>query len=624
VKPSGGPASVEWGQSLLLYAAFSAAIYFIQGDRPLLGSDHLSYMLLADSMRAACPEGDFWRETSSVHTFGVMLASLHGWTGSHVVSMKLVLAIASVLYLLAAELFFRLFTTRWRAALFALVSAFAVSFGVSSWGVTDSTALLPRTLAAPVVMIAFWWWFRFDGNPVKYAALPLLILGSILHLSTFYAIGALVVLEVLDWTVLRRFRLDRMVPAFAVGLAAAVTLQFVLEREGLSTKALGIQVPEMLRAVGVAAENIDFPPAAACHKTPKAEAIAAAPAPPPPKPEAAPVVAKKPAPGAAPAKVSAPAQPAAPPPPPRIRKPLPEPASAPASTAEQAWATELSLRPWRNMPLPLVNVANILASSAFILLLAFAGMVSALRAGPTRNDKLMMALFASVLLFAFGPQTIVWIVRSFRPIHPVNVEEIRTLGLIMIPSLYFILRLFTRVAEAGGPRVRWKAAGVVAAALALPLLMKGLPLWVRESALSTMASLGMVDARNEAALANARVAVGLGARRAPFYYATEGVRGWLAGHAAPGARILTDRDDLVLLRGMVLVGPRQVGATAYYPTRELTDVFLQTSGAIESGDVARVKDLARSLDVDYAVVPWRVEGAPFVDNDFSVIVVGNS
>jgi hypothetical protein len=643
MKPLGGRAAAEWGQSLLVYVAFAAAIYLIQGDKPLLGSDHLSYMLLADSMISACPAGDFWRETSSVHTFGVMLATLHGWTGSHVVSMKLVLAFFTVLYLLAAELFFRLFATRWRAVLFALVSAFAVSFGVASWGVTDSTALLPRTLAAPVVMIAFWWWFRFDGKPVKYLAFAFLILGSILHLSTFFAIAALALLEVIDWMVLRRFRVDLMVPAFVVGLAVAVGLQFVLEHEGLSTKALGIQVPEMMRAVGVKVENIEFPDAGACHKSPRIEATAVAvePAPPkskpepvqpapapdpPPAPTPAPTPAKTVAPAPAPATVSAPppAPPGPPPPSSRVRNPVPEAASAPAPTAEQAWATELSLRPWRNMPLPLVNVANILSSSALILVLAFAGMVSAWRAGLTRSDKLMLALFAAVVLFSFGPQTLVWIVRSMHPIHPVNLEEIRTLSLIMIPSLYFILRLFTRVADGGGPRVRWKAAGIVAGVLVLPLLMKGLPVWVRESVLATMTATHMVDARSESALANARVALGLGARRAPFYYATEGVRGWLAKNAAPGARVLTDRDDLVLLRDVVLVGPRQVGATSYYPTQALTDVYLQTSGAIERGDLVRVKKLAKALDVDYAVVPWRVESAPFVDNDFSVIALGSS
>src|SRR5512147_2668853 len=98
-----------WSASALLYAAFAMAVFAVQGSQPALGSDHLSYFQLADSIAAACPQGDYWRETNSIRTFGVLLAYLHQWTGSHVLSMKLVLAAFTILYLLAAELFFGLF-----------------------------------------------------------------------------------------------------------------------------------------------------------------------------------------------------------------------------------------------------------------------------------------------------------------------------------------------------------------------------------------------------------------------------------------------------------------------------------------------------------------------------------
>src|SRR5688572_14594449 len=88
----------NWLASTALYAAFALVVFAIHGAEPLLGSDHLTYFQLADSILAACPDGDFWREATSVRSFGVILAYLHGWTGSHVLSMKLVLVPFSVLY----------------------------------------------------------------------------------------------------------------------------------------------------------------------------------------------------------------------------------------------------------------------------------------------------------------------------------------------------------------------------------------------------------------------------------------------------------------------------------------------------------------------------------------------
>jgi hypothetical protein len=247
-----------WAASVLIYAAFSAAVFVVQGSRPLLGSDHLSYFELADSIVASCPKGNFWRETNSVRFFGVLLAYLNGWTGSHVLSMKVVLAVFSVLYLVAAELFFRLFTSaRWQAILFALLSAFAVSFGFASWGVTDSTALLPRTLVAPIVMLSMWFWFRYDGRPVKYVALSFLVLGSLLHLSTFYAVGVLMIVEAWDFLVLRRTRIDRLVPAFLAGLLLAGTLLFSLEYAGMANKMISNYIPDMLRSIGLEVPNIE-------------------------------------------------------------------------------------------------------------------------------------------------------------------------------------------------------------------------------------------------------------------------------------------------------------------------------------------------------------------------------
>ena len=137
----------KFAEGIRDFIAFALAVFVIQGTSPALGPDHLAYIQLAESFIATCPKGDYWREITSVQTFGVALAYLYGWTGSHLVSMKLLLAGFTVLYLLAAHLFFTLVTgPGWKAALFALLSAFAVSFGIASWGMTDSAALLPRSI----------------------------------------------------------------------------------------------------------------------------------------------------------------------------------------------------------------------------------------------------------------------------------------------------------------------------------------------------------------------------------------------------------------------------------------------------------------------------------------------
>jgi hypothetical protein len=610
----------RWVVSLILYAAFAGVVFVVHGSRPPLGSDHLSYFELADSILASCPNGDFWRETNSIRFFGVLLAYLNGWTESHVLSMKVVLAVFSVLYLLAAELFFRLFTNdRWQAMLFALLSAFAVSFGFGSWGVTDSIALLPRTLVAPIVMFSMWFWFRFDGRPIKYLAFSFLILGSLMHLSTFYAAGVLALLEAWDFLLLRRMRFDRLVPAFLAGLLLAGSLLFGLEYVGLSNKTLSSYIPDMLHAMGLKAPSIEtgtltlcrMVAAPAAEVTTATEATTQVTAPAPaiePEPKTASSVA---APQSVPADVGGPQATA--------------PAAAPASlTAKEAWAVELRVRPWRNMPLPMINVANVLSSSALILLLAIAGIVAAKRSGFTRVDWLMAGMFVAVPVFAFLPQTALWVLRSFAPIYPTTIEEVRAISLVMIPSFYFILRLFRRVLESHAPQAQLKAGAIVVAVLALPLLMKNLPNWAREGILSTLTALHVVDSASVSSVANARAALGISGAALSLYYSTQGVREWLTRNTPPGSRVLTDRDDLILLRDRIILGPRQVAANIYKPTTEEADLFLRTSRAMEAKDTAKVKELAEAYDADVVVIAWRVDGADYADDAFSVILMRKS
>ena len=246
----------SWAASLLLYAAFAAVVFLVHGDRPLLGPDHVAYFQLADSIIDARPGGDFWHESNSVRSFAVLLAYLYAWTGSHILSMKVILAAITVLYLLSAELLFSLFTAvRWQAVLFALLSGFAVSFGMSSWGVTDSTALLPRSLVAPIIILSIWFWLRFGDRPVKYLAFTFLILGSLLHLSTFYVVGILVLLELWDFIAIRRLHIDTRIPAFLGGLALAAGLLFLFELLGFSVQVFQAMIPRFFSTTQFAAAN---------------------------------------------------------------------------------------------------------------------------------------------------------------------------------------------------------------------------------------------------------------------------------------------------------------------------------------------------------------------------------
>ena len=79
-KPSsardGARSTIGWLLSLALYSAFAFAVFMVQGNHPLLGPDHVTYMELADSIAESRPAGDYWRETNSVRFFGVVLAYL--------------------------------------------------------------------------------------------------------------------------------------------------------------------------------------------------------------------------------------------------------------------------------------------------------------------------------------------------------------------------------------------------------------------------------------------------------------------------------------------------------------------------------------------------------------------
>jgi hypothetical protein len=218
---------------------------------------------------------------------------------------------------------------------------------------------------------------------------------------------------------------------------------------------------------------------------------------------------------------------------------------------------------------------------------------------------------------------VLWALRSFNRIYPATIEEVRAIGFIMIPALYFVLRLFQLILAEGGRYRRLEAAAVVVATIALPLTMKALPNGAREGILSLMTTLHVVDPSSASSVINARSALGI-TYSTPFYYSTEGVIRWIRDNTAPGTRILTDRDELILLRDREIVGPRQVAAVPRKFGVELpamTQMVFRTMETMRSRDTQRVERLAESYGADFFVVAWQVENALYRDNYFSVVRV---
>jgi hypothetical protein len=534
-----------WGLSFVLYAGFACAVFFALGDYPLLGPDHISYMSQADLIRSNHPGGDYWRNMSSVHNEGVLLSYLYAYTEDHVQSMKLFLALLTVPYLLTFELLLHCFTrSKAKAILFTLLAGSAVSFGVGSWGITDSIAMLNRTLVMPAIFLILRFYLVNFENPWRYLSYPFLIFAAFLHLSAFHFLGVLLVLEVWDFVITRRCRIDRMLAGFAVAIVVASGIQIGLERTGLSPNLTGFQ-------------------AAAAEANTEANTEAA---------------------------------------------------------TRVTWRTELALRPWRNMPLPLANWANIFSSYALIFFLTLSGIIVQNRHGFSKLDERLLAFFVATPVVAFGPQTVLWLVRGFIPIAPINFEEIRTISFIMIPSIYFTLRLF----EFAIKRKRGLLMGsaVTAIFIVLPLSMKSLSANARENILTAALNLKLLDSSDQAQVQNARGALGI-SYEYPFYYSTLGVRRWLSENPKSFDRLLSDRDELILLNRPIL-GPRQVAAAPSYnisknETELLTNAFFETAAALKSQDLATVMEVGRRYGADTAVVPWKVHNAIYQDSYFSVV-----
>jgi hypothetical protein len=531
--------------SAVIYSAFAAAVFLAHGNAPDITVDHVTYLKGANEIIEANPDGFYARDLTSITSYGVLLAYLHEWTRSHILSLKLLLAVFTVFHLFSTEVFFRLLTREWwKAVLFSLLAAFFVSFGAPIWGVTDFIASLNRSIVVPFMILIVYGFVAWHDRPWKYLAYPLLVALSVLHLSVYYLLLTLIVYEAWDFAIERRLKLDRRLLWFAAGLLLAFVMTQIIEAAGIGV------FKHVFYTLGQAL-------------------------------------------------------------------------TAGTITPAESWKLELYVNPWRNMPLPLTTLAAMAASFGLIGLLALAGLGVSIRRGLTQLDRRMLAFGAAVVVASYGPQTLMWLVRSVIPIYPVNFEEMRAISLVMLPALYFVLRLFeSAVADASLAR-NFAASAVISALVLLQpiVVLRSLPDSTKEAILRLALEKGLILEDDSLRLSYARQFLGLPEDGPRFYYSIRNAIAWLDLHAAEDERVLSDRNDLMLAKVEVigdLNSLQKKGVTAGV-VRALRGAVEDVHRAFRLADMRELERVGRKYGATFAVVPWPVEGAAYRDRHFSII-----
>lgn len=549
------------------YAIFAAVIFRLHGSSPNLNVDHIAYIKLANEIIADHPAGDYWREISTVRTYGVLMAYLHSATGNHVETLKWLLAGMTVAYLAAAEsMFFAFGCRRLVAVLMAIASAFHFSFGATFWGMTDFSASLNRSLALPPMLILVGWYIRHHDSPWRMAIYPVLIALSLLHLGTYYLLAIVVSADGLSliWDHIKRvpgrWRYTGAYVAAIVAVLGVYQTYSALRLNSTSLFALVLKPGDQLTTVFT---SLDVA--------------------------------------------------------------LDAPAWAKALSSDDAWAMEAYAQPWRLFPPPIATVLGILSSVGSLVVIAiWCGLNSIRRTGMTPVDRKMLLILATVLLGSYGLQTSLWILRHFSPVYPISFEEVRMIHFTMIPLLYLVSREISRRQATydvtqGFP---WREAALLTGVLIQPIhVIRALPISVREGIFSTAVSTGWLDSSESLRNRFAREFLHLTQNQRQLYYSVQPVFDWLAANVHEEDRILTTRDDLFILPARVLGTSNGFLDTSSASLRRLAWSIVRTrlDAAIREKDMAAVLALADECKAAYVVVPWDVADAAFRSDGFSII-----
>jgi hypothetical protein len=546
---------------LVLYASFAIGVYISNGPTPPISIDHIAYFKLADGIRAAYPAHDYWRAIGVTRTYGVIMAYAYGLTGDNIQTLRILLAAMTVAYLWCTELLFSLFTSKkWSAVLFALLSAFHVSFGSVFWGVTDFEASLNRTLAIPPMLLLLYWYLANYDRARRYAAYPALVLLSVLHLGTYYLLSVLFAMDAI------RIALElshgrpplKLLGPFAGALVLVAGAYLVIRPLSLDRSILSRLVPRFERApVGEA-------PAMAVDTQ-----------------------------------------------------------TTPLGSKE-AWEVELFAQPWRNFPVPLATLLAAVMSLALIIPLSFLGGLWAIRHTRWRRfDRPMLLMTLCVLICAYSLQFSLWVARHWFPVYPLNFEEVRTISLIYLPILYFALRAFDFLwYDNGSVNARRLACLGLCLMLLQPIVVvRLLPRAVREELFQTAIRMGILDGRESQRNMYARQVLKLESAGDRFYYSMLPALAWLRAHTTAESRILTNRDEVYLLPATV-VGTSNgfLSTDSSSPGRALwRRQVLEMDSAAASHDAVRIREIARKYGADFAILPWPEEGAVFSDGNLSIL-----
>jgi len=539
-------ASIGWLGSLAVYAVLAGVVFIVHGAEPPLMIDHLAYMKQADDILLAHPDGDYWRSVNQLQSYAVVMAYLYGLTGSHISSLKFLLATMTVLSLLAFELLIGpVVTAKWKAVLITLLSAFFVTFGASFWGYTDFAASVQRTALIPCALAITWFWLYRGDSALKFIVFPALVALSVVHLSAYHLAAILGLVALWDWAARRHFSLDRRFWWLVVSLVAAAGVKFALEK-------LALAFTNDLSSLVI-------------------------------------------------------------------------PTSGPRLDPETAWRIELMAFPWRNMPLPPATLLTIVASYGLIFLMASAGVMRAMRLGLTQLDRSMLTIAGAAVAFAYGPQTLLWIARQFWPIYPFSLEETRAINFIMIPSLYFVYRLFDSLWSHGSfVRSRAIPAAVVLLVLLQPLfLLRVAPDDWKNRAITIAVEHGLIQTGDSLRLMYARNVLALPEKGARFYYSARGVIGWLSENTCTHTRVVSTLNELILV-DVERIGPfnGMIDKALASPDRKVwAESVVDVDRAIRSRDWEQVELAGQKYGATLAVVPWPSPNALYSDAYYSIVPI---
>jgi hypothetical protein len=557
--------SKAWRRILIVafYICFALGVYIIHGPHPPISIDHIAYFKLADQIRDAHPQHDYWRAASVTHSYAVLMCYLGDLSGDHVKTLKILLAVMTVAYLCSAERLFALFAThRWVAVLIAVVSAFHVSFGSVFWGVTDFAASLNRTLVVPPMLLLLAWYFGNYPRRRRFLTYPALVFLSILHLGTYYLLAVLAAMDgvrLIRDVLFRRERLSANLASYAAAFLLVALAYLSIEPLNLTRNVLTMLLPRVEQTTH---------PAVSLSQSPPMDGVL---------------------------------------------------------SSRDAWAMEIFAQPWRNFPLPFATILAALMSLAVILPIAIgSGFLAIRKTGWRPADKPMLLMAASVVFCAYSLQCTLWVVRQFIPIYPVNFEEVRTVSFVYLPILYFIMRGFEWAWFQGGAweSKRLAVLGIILVLLQPIVIVRVLPRVLRERIFDAARQMGVLDQRESQRNMYARQVLRIESAGHRFYYSMVPMISWLRTHAGPEQRILTNRDDLFLLRSTV-VGTSNgfLNLDIRSPLRLIWhQQVLELDAALAAKDSQRVRELARKYDIDYTVLPWTEEGAAFSNGGFSIIV----